>query len=76
MEAKNFLKSKTIIGLLVAAAPALAGIFGFNIDAETAKGLGEHLGAAATHIDGLIQIGGLLLAAYGRIKATKPLTIK
>lgn len=73
---KLFLKSKTLIGLLVSAAPAILGAFGFDLNAESATELGGVLGGLADNVEGIIQAGGLLLAAYGRIKATKPLTVK
>ena len=55
---------KTYIGIIIMVAPILAGFFGYQItDIEGATDL---LGDLAGNIEGLITVGGGLLAWYGR----------
>ncbi len=71
---KPWFQSATIIGIFVAAAPTIAGIFGFNIDSATNLEIGDILTMGAEAIEDLITLGGSLLAIYGRIRATKGIT--
>jgi len=72
-EAKNFLRSKTIIGLLAAAvAWAFQQWLGVRIDEATGQAVVNEL---VNLICGGIQLGGLVYAAYGRFKAKGPITL-
>jgi len=66
-ETKVWYMSLTLWGAIVTVLAAIGGLFGIDIDADTQKQIIEYivLGASA--------IGGLM-AAYGRIRASK--TIK
>ena len=61
---------KTYLGIIVAALPTVAGLFGYNVTVEGATELTGILGTLLENVEGLIQTGGLLLAWYGR-KVTK-----
>ena len=65
---KFFLKSKTVIGLLITAIPTLAVIFNITLTEED-QVLISHVG------DAIIQLIGLIIAGYGRIKATEKLHV-
>lgn len=69
MNIKSVFASKTIWGILLAAAPTVAQLFGYQLSAQ----FSEH---ASALIDQLVQLGGLVFAAYGRIVATKQLVVK
>ena len=56
---------KTYLGLIVAAAPNIASLFGY----DTAPGFSEQATALAVE---LMTILGLAVAAYGRAKAEVP----
>lgn len=60
---KFILKSKTIIGLLVSAIPTLAVLFGINISEDDTVMI-------AQTADSVIQLMGLVYAAYGRFVTT------
>lgn len=65
----SFLGSKTIWGLVIAAAPTLAKLFGYELSAD--------FGAQASAlIDQFTTLAGLGFAAYGRAVATKSLITK
>lgn len=68
MDSKFFLASKTIWGLIIAALPTLAPLVGLSLTADDASMLGSH-------VDGVIQAAGFLLALWGRVKADKPLKV-
>lgn len=65
---KFFLLSKTIIGIIVAALPVLLPQLGISFTAEDGIFITEAW-------DGIVQAAGLVLAAYGRFKAEKKLTV-
>jgi hypothetical protein len=66
---KSILSSKTIWGILIAAAPTVAQLFGYQ--------LGENFATeAAATVDQLVQLAGLALATYGRLKANTALVVK
>lgn len=69
MTTKSILSSKTIWGLLIAALPLVASLFGFHLAP------GFEAEAQAT-VDDLLQVAGLAFAAYGRVIATSKLVIK
>ena len=69
MNSKWFLKSKTIIGILIASVPTLAAALGWAIDAEVLKSLNEGIAAAFVLV-------GSIMAILGRVKAKSILTIK
>lgn len=56
---------KTYIGIIIAVAPTLASLFGFNLSPT----FGDQFTAAATDIITLLGAG---LAIYGRLKAEVP----
>ena len=56
---------KTIIGIIIAAVPTVATFFGY----ETSS---DFEGQATEMLAGLLTIGGLCFALYGRLKATVP----
>lgn len=58
---------KTYIGILVAATPTIAGLFGYNISVEGAGELGGILENVMVNIETVIETVGLMIAAYGRI---------
>ncbi len=66
---KSILASKTIWGILIAAAPTVAQLFGYQLGANFAT-------EAAGTVDQLVQLAGLAFAAYGRMKATTALVVK
>lgn len=61
---KSLVKSKTVIGILISLAGTLAPMLGYAVDTNTLTGL----------VDEFFQIAGLVLAFYGRVKATDPIT--
>ena len=67
-ETKVWWQSLTLWGAIVTVLAALAGLFGIDIDADTQKQIIEYI------ILGASAIGGLI-AAYGRIRAKKIVTI-
>ena len=60
---KNFLTSKTLIGLLGASLPLLSQVTG--IGGDVLQGV----------VGQVVQAVGLLFSAYGRVTATKQLTV-
>lgn len=61
---------KTYIGLIVAALPTVAGLFGFDVADGGASELGALLTEFVVDAEALFTTGGLLFAAWGR-KVTK-----
>lgn len=61
-ELKSIFASKTVWGAVVAAAPAVSGMFGITIT-------GADVMEASRHLDSIVTAGGALLAIYGRITA-------
>ena len=57
---------KTYLGILVAALPTVAAIFGYTITIEGAAELTGLVGTLLENVETVIATGGLLLAAYGR----------
>lgn len=70
-ETKSLLQSKTLWGVIVAALPALAGLFGYQVSDVAAFTAGSE-----EAISGLITLVGSALAVYGRVKATAKLVVK
>lgn len=62
MENKFFLKSKTIIGVLLSIAPTLLPALGLSFSVED----GQMISAG---VDAIIQAVGAVLAVYGRFAA-------
>lgn len=62
-QAKSALKSRAVIGGLIAVGAGVAGLFGVTVDAGTQASL------ATTIVDLASAVGGLL-AIWGRLKAT------
>lgn len=62
----SFLGSKTIWGLVIAAVPTVAKLFGFEL-------AGDFTAQLSALIDQLVTLGGLAFAAYGRAVALRPL---
>ncbi|MGF3028075.1 hypothetical protein ACQVP2_35470, partial [Methylobacterium aquaticum] len=66
-------QSKTIIGAGIAGASVLGGIaFGFQLDAETQRVVADQ---ATAFVTAGAALGGTLLAIYGRVKASRPVTL-
>lgn len=59
---KFFLKSKTILGVILSVLPTLLPALGINFGADDAQMINATL-------DSLVQAAGALLAVYGRFKA-------
>lgn len=65
---KFFLKSKTIIGIIVSILPALLPQFGVHFTADD--------GALINHVADLtVQLAGAVLAGYGRVVAKDSLSL-
>lgn len=62
MENKFFLKSKTIIGVILSVLPALLPALGISFSADDAQ-------MVSSNIDAVIQAVGAALALYGRFAA-------
>lgn len=71
MNTKSFLASKTIWGVLVAALPAIIGLFGLHI-----TDVGTFTAGAQQNVDEITTLVGSALAVYGRLKATAILVVK
>lgn len=68
-DAKVWYKSRTMIGSIVAVAALVINASGFNVDAA----LQSNIADAAVDVGGII---GAVVALYGRILATKVLTVR
>ena len=68
MSDKFILKSKTIWGLLIASAPQLALLLGYDFTPADASELN-------TRVESLVTSSGLLLAFFGRIRAKQGLRV-
>jgi hypothetical protein len=76
MEISKFiLKSKTILGIVIAAVPAVLGLFGVEASQADVQTITDSVFGIIEKFEGIITLGGLALATYGRIKATGPLTV-
>lgn len=62
-QAKPALKSRAVIGGVIAVGAGIAGLFGIDVDAQTQSSI------VTTAIDVASAVGGLL-AIWGRLKAT------
>lgn len=62
-DTKNFLLSKTVIGVVISFVGLVMGQF--HLDATSLTG----------SEDIVVQLGGLILALYGRIKAVKKISV-
>ena len=60
---KGFFQSKTVWGALIAIAPPVASLFGYDIGKDDVAGF-------QTHLDSIITAVGALIAMYGRVTAT------
>ncbi len=65
---KSFLTSKTIWGLILMGVGFLADRWGFNVDAATQLDLVDMIVAAVPEV---MEVVGMALGIWGRIKATK-----
>ncbi len=65
---KWFLKSKTILGLVISVLPALLPAIGISFGADDTQ-------LVSGAVDGLVQGIGAILALYGRFVAKAPVTI-
>jgi hypothetical protein len=72
---KFILKSKTILGIVIAAVPAVLGLFGIEAVQADVQTIADSVFGIIEKFEGIITLGGLALATYGRIKADKALTI-
>jgi len=71
MNTKSFLASKTLWGVLVAALPAILGLFGLHI-----TDMGAFTEQAQANVDSITTLVGSGLAIYGRVKANAALVVK
>lgn len=62
-QAKPALRSRAVIGGVIAVGAGIAGLFGIDVDAQTQSSI------VTTAIDVASAVGGLL-AIWGRLKAT------
>lgn len=62
MENKFILKSRTIIGILIAILPQFGVLFGFTFTQDDAAFITDQ-------VDAIFAAGGGILAIYGRIRA-------
>lgn len=67
---KFFLRSKTVIGALIAGAPAVLGAFGVSIPE-----LGELGNTVMDWLDASNEIVGMAIAIYGRFQASDAVTL-
>ncbi|MAU40962.1 MAG: hypothetical protein CMF31_05000 [Kordiimonas sp.] len=67
-EPKWFLKSKTVIGAIMAILPTLLPVFGVSFSTE-------EVGLVNGAVDATITAGGALLAVYGRFTAKESVTV-
>jgi len=63
-ETKVWWQSLTLWGAIITVLAAVAGIFGFTIDIQTQKEIVEYIMVGGSAVGGL-------MAAYGRIRASK-----
>lgn len=66
---KHFMKSKTILGILVATVVSLAPVVGLNFSPDDGVFINDV-------VDKIFQAAGLVLAAYGRFVAKEKLSVK
>lgn len=71
-EYKSFLTSKTIWGLILMGLGFLLDRYGFNVDATAQGELVDMIIAAVP--EGM-EVVGMILGIWGRVKATKALTL-
>ena len=67
---KFFLRSKTVIGALIAGLPAVLDAFGVTIPE-----LGDLGNSVMSWLDASNEIVGMAIAIYGRFQATDPVTL-
>lgn len=67
MDTKNFLKSKTLIGVVMSVLPALLPAVGISFGPDD-------MSLVSDSIDKIIQAVGAVMAIYGRFVAKKSLT--
>ena len=66
MNPKQFLQGKlTYLGILLTALSALGHLFGFTVPTEEVKGI---IGWFHTNWNTLMELVGLVIAAYGRLR--------
>lgn len=70
-DTKSLFQSKTIIGVVIAALPAVAGLLGYKVSDVAAFTSGAEEAVAA-----IITLVGSAVAIYGRLKATSKLVVK
>jgi len=63
-ETKVWWQSLTLWGAIITVLAAVAGVFGFTIDLQTQKEIVEYIMVGGSAVGGL-------MAAYGRIRASK-----
>ena len=70
-ETKSIFASKTLWGVLIAASPTIANLFGYQISdvASFTQGANEL-------VNMVIELVGSALAVYGRVKANAALVVK
>ena len=69
VDAKWFLKSKTLIGVVLSVLPAMLPALGISFGADDSMLINELM-------DSIIQLTGAALAVYGRWVAKAPMSLK
>jgi len=75
LDVKNILLSKSVWGSVIAVVATGAGMFGYHVAAPDQLQIVDQVGQLIDIAEKVIAIGGALFAIYGRITATKQLTI-
>ena len=70
---KNPFASKTIWGLIIALVGIIANKFNVPVDKAELRGL---LGFLEAHWEDILEVVGILLAAWGRFRAAFPLSFR
>ena len=70
-DTKSILASKTLWGVLIAALPTVAKLFGYEI-----ADISSFTSGANEAVDGIIALVGSAIAVYGRLTATAKLVAK
>lgn len=71
VETKPWYLSTTFIGLAITLGGVVLGWFGLDIDETTQE---ELKGSLPNVIETVLEFGGLIIAGWGRVKATKKIT--
>jgi hypothetical protein len=76
MESKFILKSMTIWGLIIAVLPSLAKLLGYDMSPDEAQAVAGAGDSLLSHVEGIMEAVGIVLAAWGRVRASSALSVK